>query len=105
MIESSKKVKPWREAVLWAVLNLIRGPVTVDITFSLVRPKSAKKGARSDKKPDIDKLLRSTFDALSSAGVFEDDARIVRVLAVKRYAGDPGALPVPGAVIFVEAAR
>ena len=102
MIESSKKVKPWREAVLWAVLQnhpfsgrsdpiLIRGPVAVDITFVLPRPKSARKNTFPDKKPDLDKLLRSTFDALKSAGVFEDDARVVDCSATKVYGEIPGA--------------
>lgn len=115
MIESSKAVKPWREAVLYAVLEqephsrradpiLFRGPVSLQICFYLHRPKSAKEGARPDKKPDLDKLQRSTFDALKSAGVFEDDSRVVSVHATKRYAGDESGLTVPGALIFVEKA-
>lgn len=113
MIESSKSVKPWRIAVEYAVLEmspmgqrtdpvLFRGPVSLDIVFCLPRPKSAKKDARPDKKPDIDKLQRSTFDALKTAGVFEDDSRVVNVSAKKRYAGDANALGIPGAMIFVE---
>lgn len=115
MIESSKSVKPWRIAVEYAVLEshpmgkradaiLFRGPVALDIVFCLPRPKSAKRGAQPDKKPDIDKLQRSTFDALKTAGVYEDDSRVVRVSASKRYAGDANALMVPGAMIFVEQA-
>jgi Holliday junction resolvase RusA-like endonuclease len=113
MIESSNKVKPWREAVLFATLEafpmalrkdpiLCRGPVSLEIVFSLPKPKSAKRFAMPDKKPDLDKLQRSTFDALKSAGVFEDDSRVVCVNAKKRYAGDVNAMAVPGAMIFVE---
>lgn len=116
LAESSKKVKPWRLAVEYAVLEshpfggradpiLIRGPVAVDIVFCLPRPKSAKRGAVPDKKPDIDKLQRSTFDALKTAGVYEDDSRIVQVSCIKLYAGDTNALAVPGAIIFVESAE
>jgi Holliday junction resolvase RusA-like endonuclease len=47
--------------------------------------------------PDLDKLERSTFDALSGV-VFEDDSRIVMSRAMKVY--DDG-LP-PGALIQVE---
>lgn len=115
LVESSAKVKPWRIAVEYAVLEmsplggrtdpvLFRGPVSLDIVFCLPRPKSAKRNARPDKKPDIDKLQRSTFDALKTAGVFEDDSRVVSVSAKKRYAGDENALGVPGAMIFVERA-
>ena len=113
MVESSQKVKPWRIAVEYAVLEshpmgsrkdaiLFRGPVALDIVFCLPRPKSAKRGARPDKKPDIDKLQRSTFDALKTAGVYEDDSRVVSVTAKKRYVGDYGSMSVPGAMIFVE---
>lgn len=113
--ETTKNHKPWREAILYAVLELaphsrradpilFRGPVSLQICFYLHRPKSAKKGARPDKKPDLDKLQRSTFDALTSAGVFEDDSRVVSVHATKRYAGDESGLTVPGALIFVEKA-
>ncbi len=51
MVESSKKVKPWREAVKWAFVErygaaerpAVRGPVAVEMIFTLARPKSAKR--------------------------------------------------------------
>lgn len=129
MVESSKNVKPWRIAVEQAVMLqcqfgarsdpiLFRGPVALDVTFTLARPKSAKKGARPAGRPDIDKLVRSTLDALTTSGVFEDDGCVVSLIAekvyqLKQYA--PGSfdppdlsgevMPVPGAVIRVEMAR
>ena len=39
-----------------------------------------------DKKPDVDKLLRSTLDALTTSGLIRDDAQIVELRGVKRYA-------------------
>ena len=113
MIESSKAVKPWRTAVEQAVMLatpfgsradaiLFRGPVAVDVTFTLLRPKSAKAGARPAGRPDIDKLVRSTFDALTTSGVWEDDGRVVSLIAEKVYVGGLDALPVPGAVITVQ---
>ena len=112
MIESSKKVKPWRQAVEYAALEalpfrarldpiVIRGPVDVGIVFSMHRPKSAKKCAMPDRKPDIDQLCRSTLDSLVTSGMIEDDARIVSLSAVKLYAGDRKGLPVPGAIISI----
>jgi len=105
MVESSKKVKPWREAVKWAILSQTRqtflGPVVVSIDFFLPRPKSAKKGARPFRKPDLDKLVRSTFDAITDTGLIEDDARIVSVGASKWYASD--AQPLGAEIIVTEA--
>jgi Holliday junction resolvase RusA-like endonuclease len=39
-----------------------------------------------DKKPDLDKLIRSTSDGLKEGGAFHDDSQIVTVQAFKIYA-------------------
>lgn len=109
MVESSKKVKPWRQDVVAAALEAIEdirgfeplaGPVDVDVVFYFVRPKShyrangrLKESAPEHvaKRPDIEKVLRSTFDAMTTAGVWRDDALVVRVAAEKLYAEAPGA--------------
>jgi Holliday junction resolvase RusA-like endonuclease len=112
MIESSKKVKPWRESVVWAAREALfafahsTGPVSIDLTFTLPKPKSAPKTRRSfpDRKPDIDKLCRSTLDALVTAGTIEDDARVVWMRAAKVFPNEgQDALDVPGAVIRIRA--
>lgn len=113
MVESSKNVKPWREAVKQAVFDadgdsVITGPVVLNVTFTLPKPKSAPKTRRTwpDRKPDIDKLCRSTIDALTDAGCWEDDGRIVECRAAKRYPGEgPDALPRPGARIVIRSAE
>lgn len=107
MAESSKKVKPWRQDVCAAVLNTMAatpgfepyaGPVRVDITFYLPRPRyHFRTGKRAnelrpdapvyvDKKPDKDKLERATCDALTTSGVIRDDAQIAAGYSEKRYA-------------------
>lgn len=107
MAESSKKVKPWRQDVVAAVKEVLAvedwwaippGPVRVDITFFLPRPRyhfrtgkhanELKPNAPTwcDKKPDKDKLERATCDALTTAGVIRDDAQIASGLVEKRYA-------------------
>ncbi len=114
MIESSRKVKPWREAVKWAAASTklyrcgsgarVRGAVDVEMVFTLPKPKSAPKTRRTwpDRKPDLSKLVRSTEDALTDAGVWEDDARIVRCVASKVFPGEHvDALNTPGAVIRI----
>lgn len=113
MVESSKKVKPWRQDVVAAAIAAVEadtafdpftGPVAVRITFYFPRPKYhfgtgrnagvLKAGAPVwvATKPDTDKLERSTFDALSTAGVWRDDSLAAKTSAEKRYSDQPGAL-------------
>lgn len=110
IVESSKKVMPWREAVKWAwkaaQLTCIPGSVKVCVVFTVPKPSSAPKRRVTypGKKPDIDKLIRSTFDALSDVGAWEDDARVVELRSAKRYPDEgDGSLSTPGAVIRIEA--
>ena len=120
LVESSKAVKPWREAVKFAGLEAMDegalsigrhcngampGAVSVRMIFTLPKPKSAPKSRRTwpDRKPDLSKLVRSTEDALTDAGVWEDDARVVLCVASKCYPGEgTDALHIPGVVIHIE---
>jgi len=113
LVESSKKVKPWREAVAEAALAAARdassplsGPLVASMVFSLQPPKRPPRwrGPLPWVRPDLSKLLRATEDALDTdAGVIVDDAQIVEYgRLAKVYAGDlddPDALTKPGAVI------
>lgn len=107
LLEQSAKVKPWREAVVWAARQdgrKVAGAVTCALFFTMPKPKSAPKRRITypDRNPDLDKLCRSTFDALTSAGTIEDDARIVQLTACKIYPSEhPLALDVPGVVIRI----
>lgn len=114
MAESSKKVKPWRMDVK-AAAELVRkarglstpldGPLVVSMVFTMPKPASAPKRRRTwpDKKPDVSKLARSTEDALSDAGLWLDDARVVEYTRLaKVFPGeDPEALSSPGVRITV----
>lgn len=113
MIESSKHVKPWREAVKHAALLarpaaaddgiIYHGPVDLDITFCFLRPKSHYGTGRNAhilkesaavsviRKPDLSKLIRSTEDALTDALIWRDDSQVVHITASKRYADMQGA--------------
>ena len=101
MVESSKKVKPWRQDVKYAALAAKPSgwdtsvPMELSVVFLFQRPKShyGKKGLRSTAPAyctsallgDIDKLLRSTNDALTGI-LFDDDRQVVSVKnAQKRY--------------------
>ena len=99
MVESSKKVKPWREAVStqtqeyraskWpnAEQWTITTPVEIALVFHLPRPKTVNRKWPSV-KPDLDKLIRSTFDGLTTGGLYTDDALVIAVSASKQYATD-----------------
>ncbi len=109
LVESCTAVAPWRAAVVLATTlamrtsggRMIVGPSKVVIEFYLARPASAPKHRTvPDRRPDLDKLLRSTLDALTTAGAIEDDARIVEIIARKHYA-----LRSPGAHITLRSAR
>lgn len=111
MVESSKKVKPWRQDVKAAALAVrngaepIDGPIVVRMVFTLPKPLSAPKRKRTypDKKPDLSKLVRSTEDALTDAGIWRDDARVIGYQRLaKVFPGeDPEALSSPGVRITV----
>lgn len=94
LLESSNKVRPWRDAVTRAAtynyrgIPPIDGPVRIRIDFALHRPKSLPaRTIHMIKKPDLDKLIRSTLDALSGVA-FADDNRVVDIRATKHYAAD-----------------
>ncbi len=109
MVESSKKVAPWREAVrqtaVASVADLIDGPVEVQICFRFLRPKShhrangeLRQGApeylTARNRGDLDKLCRSTLDGLTGS-VFLDDSQVVKLSAEKRFCTEgekPGAI-------------
>lgn len=113
MAESSAKVKPWREAVKFAAreamaragLATIDAPIRVRMVFTVAKPASAPKTRRTwpMRKPDGSKLQRSTEDALTDAGLWRDDARVVEWSGAKVFPGEhPDALPSPGVRIRVE---
>lgn len=112
MVESSKKVRPWRQDVK-AAAELVRGtrapmdcPIVVRMVFTMPKPVSAPKRRRTwpCRTPDLSKLIRSTEDALTDAGIWRDDARVVDYQrAAKVYPGeDPEALDAPGVRIVVQ---
>ena len=94
--------RSWSDAVAWAAKAAMAGsppldgPVVVNVEFLLPRPKSVKRAAHTV-KPDLDKILRCTLDALTGIA-FADDSQVVRVVASKHYAS---ATTGPGANIHI----
>lgn len=111
LVESSKKVKPWRQDVVAAAKEAMEGfamfdgPLRLKMVFTLAKPGSAPKRKRTwpNKKPDVSKLARSTEDALVTAGAIKDDSRIVEYSRLaKVFPGeDQDALDSPGVLIEI----
>ena len=88
--EASKRVKPYRDALKVYAKEAMRGkkpltgPVAINVTFCFVQAQSNR-----DIYPigrnigDLDKLCRSTLDALTGI-VYEDDSQ-VSVLSAQKY--------------------
>jgi crossover junction endodeoxyribonuclease RusA len=107
MVESAKGLKDWRRAITDAAFTwrfqqpTITGPVSVELSFTVARPKSHHVAGDRDRqlkasapwhptvKPDIDKTARAVLDAITESGLWADDAQVVRLACEKGY-GDPG---------------
>lgn len=114
LVESSKKVGPWRDAVAAAATVMTRrlslawepldGPLIADMVFTLPKGTTLPRWkAWHDRKPDLSKLARSTEDALTKI-VWADDARVTAYRRLDKVwvgADDTDTLPEPGAVIRV----
>lgn len=98
--DAREAFKSWREAVAregraWQAQHpqsLLDGPVAIDITFRLPRPKSApKRRLYPDGRPDVDKLGRAVLDAITGV-LITNDSRVVDLSTRKRFAvdGPPG---------------
>lgn len=124
-------LEPWRQRVAAAAKKWCEEtadeaqPLEAVLTWSLPRPKGHYGTGRNadalkpsaplypSRKPDLDKLTRAVFDALTESKVTPDDAQIVDATVKKRYAsarevnipiGHPGpdvddVLPCPGLIV------
>jgi len=105
LVESSKAVGPWREAVRGeaqrAFSEPLLGAVSVVLLFQFPRPRGHYGTGRNratvrpsaplhpSGRPDIDKLTRAVLDGLTMGGAWKDDAQVVELMARKMY-GAPG---------------
>lgn len=106
--DNDVKLRTWRQDVVAATRAILkaegrtplppRTAIDVAIIFMMPRPKGHWRTGRNahllrdevpprpSSKPDIDKLSRSTLDALRDAGVYVDDAQVVGLKAHKVWA-------------------
>ena len=99
MFESNNKLKPWRETMSNALTAWTAtfsgawepydGPLFVDVTFYVPRPKRPKFELPAT-PADLDKYQRALGDAMTTSGLIRDDARITTWHARKRYSDQPG---------------
>jgi crossover junction endodeoxyribonuclease RusA len=101
MIESSNRVKPWRQDIRHSAERLLPAewhailPMRIKVTFLFARPQSHYR-ANGQLKPsaprhctsrigDLDKLCRALCDALQGL-CYLDDSQIIELNANRRYA-------------------
>ena len=114
--QNARPVKAWRQAVIdvavdWAGACPAGQPVHVTVRFLFPRPLAhygtgrnrgtLRPGAPAGPcgRPDLDKLARSTLDALTAAKVWADDGQVVSLILDKTYTDGPASQP--GAVIEI----
>jgi len=95
IISANPKLNDWRQTIadqigLQTPVRLIEGSIRVDLVFTLERPKSVSSGMRAKPtvKPDLDKLVRATLDAISLERYIQligDDSQVTDLHAAKRY--------------------
>jgi len=97
------RADPWKSLVIFAFSAMrhahLAGPIELNLQFLFQRPKKDAVRFWRDSKPDHDNLEKAVMDALTRARAWLDDAQVVRLQSLKRYA-----LPdeVPG--VFIELA-
>src|SRR6185312_518070 len=124
LIEQSKRVGPWRDAVRAATMAELGGkpysygaaaaPLVVHVDFYMPLPRThfgtgrnagtirASAPGRPATRPDVDKLARAVLDALKQGGAYADDSQVVGLIACKYWVFNGQA---PCAVITITAAR
>jgi Holliday junction resolvase RusA-like endonuclease len=90
------KLITWREKVVEAVqdqaqlTDMVTGPVCVIMHFRVPHLTTRAKWPSTRSSHDLDKLVRAIGDALTMGGLIEDDSRIIKLQATKRYDDNPG---------------
>lgn len=103
------RLQHWREDVRAAAAPhrgrfAPKEPLRLIAHFTLHKPTSAPKRRRmwpTSKRNDMDKLLRSTCDAITSSGAYADDSQIVQLLSSKSYPGEGDGPAVPGVRLLI----
>jgi Holliday junction resolvase RusA-like endonuclease len=95
---TDRKLRPWRAAVEDAASAamvgqpMLKGPVGLSVEFYFPIVASDRERFWKHTAPDLSKLVRAVEDAITNAGVWEDDARVVEYGTInKTHHETPGA--------------
>lgn len=87
------KSKDWKAYVAMVArskgVRVRQGALRVSMSFSFLKPKSAKKRAHHTVRPDLDNLVKGCKDALTGIA-WVDDSQVVEIEARKFYGDTPG---------------
>lgn len=100
LVDANARLKPWRalvreaaeEAIADAGWEMLDEPCHVYLEFIMPRPQRPR-WSKPAVKPDLDKLTRAVFDALTDARVWKEDSRVVSMEVTKKYEGEDGEVP------------
>lgn len=106
LVDANPQLKAWRAQVRAAAAAAVEDagwetldePCRVHLGFTMPAPKRPRWDVPAV-KPDLDKLTRAVFDALTDAGVWKDDSRVVSMEVTKKYEDDEA---VPGVWVEVK---
>jgi Holliday junction resolvase RusA-like endonuclease len=106
IVDDAKGSRPWKQQVAGEAAarmtgEAMHGPVEVELHFTVARPKGhyTPKGVLAKgappwpiTRPDVDKYSRAILDSMTVAGVYRDDAQVVRKTVTKSYGAPEGVL-------------
>ncbi len=120
IVPDNKNTKPWMETVKWQAIEKreddatpLQGPLRVVLNFVMPRPKNhfrtgkfcgllkdTSPGRYHHKTPDLDKLCRSTLDALKGV-LWQDDCQVSLLMSVKVWTNSGPGTDKPGVGVKV----
>jgi crossover junction endodeoxyribonuclease RusA len=103
VVDAAERSRPWKDSVTAAAHEVLNGaepldgPLELHVDFYVARPASHYGTGKNRSlvkasaprfpatRPDASKLCRAVEDALTDAGVWRDDAQVVKQVVRKRY--------------------
>ena len=92
-IEKSHAIHHWKHLIarqaFELIENVIEHCVKVDVLFVFKAKRKSEIGNFKSSKGDIDNYLKAALDALTDAGMWNDDSQVVQVSAAKMFGATP----------------